>query len=1211
MPGRHRLRKLLLTIALLAALGLAAQHFGDPERYRSWIEQIASDGIGKPVRLQGPLAWSLRHGPGLDARQVEVLNPDWASGKAFASADRVRLALSWSDLLRGHFAIGRLDLNGLRVALESNDQRNNWQFSPRSQGGAAQLQAATTVTGLSISYRNDTDSNEVHLPALMLTGGAADAPLQLSTTLPTPLTTATLVLQGPTLSALLADPLRWTLTGGVQDGADGLSGRLDIDLSGPRPSLGGQLSLLIAEARDGGISSSAANPAAPIPTLLKALRAVDANIDINARTPVWRGHVGLTLDHGRLELQTSDGPQQAQLKLQIDATGPLPTLQTSIEAGPIDLAALASMTGLDLGGPLSAASLSLDAHSSGHGMQELLAALRGTLIVTELSNLPRLKNLKADRIELQQTDQGLILNTIGSWAGENSTMTLTGASLQQLLDKDADYPFEEDIRLGDSRFHFKGYFQRQADERGQPGPRGRLSLSGNDPSQLNLLLSSLTSVSLPQGLKYRISGDLENHPDSLELKRISAEIDGIAVKGALRYAIGTNNATPLLSGKLSIPELKQPKHGKRASSSKQSWYDNPLPALPSDLRVDVDLAIDRLAVLTPSARKLRTTIALKNGKLTLAPLRLEIGGQRLSGRASYQHEKDLASIELSLKTPAFEWEVADSNLLEGNGLRLDGSRGHLKLSATGSSAAQWLDQLRVDGRLKTFTVAINSPKHQRLSVIELRKPRLSRSPGKPWLLRASGDQDGRKLRLSGRLSSASGKAPPRFKLDLSMADMQFSVDGELHSGSDQRLARLDFELSANTPESLPVILHSSITNSGPYLLKGKVRGDGDKYQVRELQFLAGPNDLSGSIDLDLGRQPNKLSLTINSGHLAPLLRSPPTTATAQSASSDGAVAPMRIIPDTHLVSRIPRDWDADYNISIDELALGVNRLSKFHLRAKLRKHRLLVDPVRSTLNGKGSLSARVDARLVDGQLQAHVSAQIQRLNLGRLLTRDDLDRVVPWYTGIDLTLDGKGNYLRSFLADANGGIRFIGGHMDLDTSVMDLWTLDLIGIAMPGLLKKKDKDLGLLCSVAGYRIDDGIMTSEGMLFNTAQAVIRGSGTISLHDESLKLLLSPKKKRLSLFSIATPVALTGTLSNPQAHVPPEQFAITAGGLALKVFQPWVLAGGLLASGYRIDKPCLSTLQDMSSKTVGDKPASSDSPIDDVLHELGSGAQRVIE
>jgi hypothetical protein len=137
------------------------------------------------------------------------------------------------------------------------------------------------------------------------------------------------------------------------------------------------------------------------------------------------------------------------------------------------------------------------------------------------------------------------------------------------------------------------------------------------------------------------------------------------------------------------------------------------------------------------------------------------------------------------------------------------------------------------------------------------------------------------------------------------------------------------------------------------------------------------------------------------------------------------------------------------------------------------------------------------------------------------------------------------------------------------------------------------------------------MTSEGMLFNTAQAIIRGSGTISLRDERLDLLLSPKKKRISLFSIATPVALTGTLSEPEAHVPPEQFAITAGGLALKVFQPWVLAGGLLTSGYHVDNPCVSTLRDMNAKSLKDDPGNTASPIDDVLRELGSGAQRVIE
>lgn len=1218
MPRRPRSYKLLLSLTLLAALAVATYHYADPQRLRAQLERVASDSVGKPVRLRGPLAWSLRHGPGLDARQVVLLNPGWASDETFASADRVHLALSWSELLRGRLAIDRLDLSGLQVALESGDDRNNWQFSPRTKGGGAPFQAAISATGLSISYRNGADRSEVHLPKLILSGGAADTPLQLSTALPEPLVGATLVLQGPPLPALIADPRRWKLTGGVQAGANGLSGELDVDLSGPRPSLGGQLTLAFAGADDGAVNSGT-NPVdkhqtAAFSGLVKALRTVDANIDINTQTRPWNGHIGLTLEDGRLELKTLDDPQPTGLLLQVDVSQPAPTLQAKAEMGPTDLRALIAMTGFDIDMPLSAQGLSLDLRSSGKTANALLAGLRGELTITALNKLPELGDLQASQIELQQTDKGLAIKVTGTWGGENFTVTTEGGSLQQLLDSRADYPFQERFRLGDNQFKFNGYFQRQADKRGQAGPQGQLQLSGDDPSQLNLLLSSLSAISLPEGLKYRISAELGSHQDDLELRQLRADIDGLKINGTLHYGISADSGVPLLSGKLSIPRLSRHNHRKASLKAKAAWYDSPLPALPTAWQADIDLHIGRLTELDPAGKNLRTTIKLRHNELTLSPLRLEIAEQRVSGQASYRHQPGKARFELSLKTPAFDLQLNDSAMLEGDQLSFKGSKGFVKLSATGDTPGQWLDNLRMDSQLKTSTLTISNPQGQRLSRIALSRPRLSRAPGKPFLLRASGSQDGDKITLKGRLSPARGSAPPRFDVALSAGDLQAAIDGELTTKAKLQLAKLNFEISASQPVTLPLVLRNTLTRRGPFLFKGHLTSNGDNYRIQDLQLLAGANDLKGGIALDLGSQPHKLTVTMKSGHLQPQLRATPTPQAGQPASQSDATNHAQVahvIPNTHLVPRVPRDWDADYNIAIDELDLGDNRLSNVQLRAKLRQQRLLVEPIRGVLNGKGSLSAKVDARLVDGQLQAHVSAQIQRLNLGRLLTRGDLDVVVPWYTGIDLSLDGKGNYLRSFLADANGGIRFIGGHMDLDTSIMDLWTLDLISIAMPDLLKTKGKDLGLLCSVAGFRIKDGIMTSEGMLFDTAHAIVRGSGTISLRDERLKLLLSPKKKRLSLFNITTPVALTGSLSEPEAHVPPEQLAITAGGLALKVMQPWVLAGGVLTSGYRGDKPCLSTLQDISSKGGVDKPGSLDSPLDDALREVGSGAQRLLD
>ncbi|WDZ94156.1 AsmA family protein [Herbaspirillum sp. WKF16] len=146
----HRLRWLrwpLLVagglLAALAALALAVQLL-DWNLAKPWVLARLSAVLERRVSVDGELRLGWSRGPdsesgdtrwlprlALSARQVAIANTDWStSGPLLARADSVALTFSPLQLLRKHWLITDLRLQGVELVMErASDRRKNWRFS--------------------------------------------------------------------------------------------------------------------------------------------------------------------------------------------------------------------------------------------------------------------------------------------------------------------------------------------------------------------------------------------------------------------------------------------------------------------------------------------------------------------------------------------------------------------------------------------------------------------------------------------------------------------------------------------------------------------------------------------------------------------------------------------------------------------------------------------------------------------------------------------------------------------------------------------------------------------------------------------------------------------------------------------------------------------------------------------------------------------------
>lgn len=135
-------RKVLLwsaaALAALLAIALALPFLIDVDDYRDEIAAAASDGLGRELRIEGPLSLSLLPRIALRAEEVTLAN---AQGPGFSDRPMLRLSaldaeLALTPLLSGRIEVARFVLHGPDILLErTEDGHRNWDFADAETAG--------------------------------------------------------------------------------------------------------------------------------------------------------------------------------------------------------------------------------------------------------------------------------------------------------------------------------------------------------------------------------------------------------------------------------------------------------------------------------------------------------------------------------------------------------------------------------------------------------------------------------------------------------------------------------------------------------------------------------------------------------------------------------------------------------------------------------------------------------------------------------------------------------------------------------------------------------------------------------------------------------------------------------------------------------------------------------------------------------------------
>ena len=148
---------LILPAAVVSVFGISIS----AAPWRASIAQAASQALGRPVTLEGPLELIPTLRPTLKVGGVRIDSPPGFSAPQFASLGQARLRLELLPLLRNEIRVVKVEAEDVRVRLEeAADGRVNWDFGSPSSAPASPQPAASGAAPVrieaieSVAFRN-------------------------------------------------------------------------------------------------------------------------------------------------------------------------------------------------------------------------------------------------------------------------------------------------------------------------------------------------------------------------------------------------------------------------------------------------------------------------------------------------------------------------------------------------------------------------------------------------------------------------------------------------------------------------------------------------------------------------------------------------------------------------------------------------------------------------------------------------------------------------------------------------------------------------------------------------------------------------------------------------------------------------------------------------------------------------------------------------
>jgi hypothetical protein len=224
----------------------------------------------------------------------------------------------------------------------------------------------------------------------------------------------------------------------------------------------------------------------------------------------------------------------------------------------------------------------------------------------------------------------------------------------------------------------------------------------------------------------------------------------------------------------------------------------------------------------------------------------------------------------------------------------------------------------------------------------------------------------------------------------------------------------------------------------------------------------------------------------------------------------------------------------DVQIEVDQVYAGDDFMGGAKMGLKADNENFSLRPFIVTLPS-GDINVEYSEEAVDDGYESHLNMYIERLQYGDLVQLYDPDApenmrgLVYLNTALTSTAPSTSE-LRGAL---EGKIELLIVPEDIDAGVLDLWASNLVVALLTPDNASRPKKLN--CMVAEFSVDEGVMKSKTLMLDSTDIIVRGKGEIDLANRTIDMVAVPQAKLEKLFSMSTPMKVTGPWNDMQIGV----------------------------------------------------------------------------
>jgi uncharacterized protein involved in outer membrane biogenesis len=1214
-----RLSKLVLFLVigllLLVVVAFTALLFVDPTIFRGQIEARASAAFGRQFKIDGPITLERSLRPRIVIEDISIGNPAWASGEHLAKVEKIGVQVALFPLLRGDLRVLDVLFTGVELFIEEGpDDVDNYTFGdsggsrePRRLPAIEQFMIRDAIiynisADASMSRYVITEARLWNIPGqperIEAEGFArgmpytillvADSPAELSS--PQNPWSVKLDMQGPDMSLAIegrmakafvwdtfdyrikisgkqADSLEklfdleFPTTGPFQmsaavNAAEGLfsvtdlvahvqgaPGTPDIKITQGEAS-GGQDNPLLIELR--GTYGDA-----PLAFTFKS----EQTFEVSSQATPWPLEARLNLADIKFDVRGTVTPATDGESFELDGQLQGQTLKTVAQllgselpkAGPYQFSFRTSL------GEGSYEVTDLEGYIRSTELWKTIEIVRGNGTANQNGFVKASIDAKLDNVPLSLSFQG------GSETSSESSTT--------------DWPVQ--LKASGAGAEVEGHGSILTTQDGST-----LQIATNLKGNRLDRLGSLVGVSLPPVGAYDLSAFVSSGGGVHELRDLRVRMGANRLAGSIRWE--DKAPRPLLTAKLAsdrltLTELVDTASKPSSKTKKGGLLDRPIKLnWLKDCDAKLDFEVKRVADIPIAVEKVRSAVTVANGNLNTS-FRGRVAAAPIKGNIRLIQRRNVPSISLKadigridvgqtlkqLKLPDIVAGTVDGANLEGS------SRGETlhalleqaaitlkirpaKVSYTGNFAAQ-----KVDFTFKSaeFIARKDQPVTATLT---------GTLQDIPFNATVSG------VSLAG-MRTIDTVLPVRVALQT--ADVQFRAEGTIARPFERKEFDLEHEITGKEIEGLAPLIDLAVPLRGEFRAKGRVSARGNRFTYEE-DLRIGKTDLKANITVV--REPPRPTITASiftrELHLddVKLFYADEDTGPAEDTS--------RVIPDYTIPIDALTAADLDLDIKAERILTGIGDLGDLVSKVNLKDGRF-----KSSLSITGFTGAEISQEF---DINAAVKPPVNQIQLSvkdldygfyqrKMLNRDLIEGRVDLY----VKLSGTGATRRTFLGNADGRITIIAGPGKITGRRLDLWASDLLPTLLsPRWQRQPVTDMN--CMVAHIELQEGLAKIEDILLDTRRITIAGSGILDLETEELDVFIAPRPKRASLVSLANPVEITGTLSQPEvsvARLPTRRWLGRGAGIAGSFINPAFLILVLSDTGTGVANPCVAAVE----------------------------------